>query len=390
MDRSDNEALELRRGCTNKEVMASSVRESIVHPTLTLAPVAGPQPPTGVLLVNLGTPDSTSVPDVRRYLREFLSDPRVIDINPLARWVLLNLVILPFRPSQSAEAYRKVWTDRGSPLLFHGQDLAERVAERLGPSYRVELAMRYGKPSIPDVIEELVSEGIERMIVLPLFPQYSSAATGSALDRVYEVCGAAWNVPSIDTVLNFYDHPAFIDSFATVARPHLEDFQPDFVLFSYHGLPERHVQKSDRTGQHCLRKDDCCSAIVPANRYCYRAQCFETTRRLVSALDLDEGTYQTSFQSRLGKTPWIQPYTDELLPDLVAKGVRRIAVMCPAFVADCLETTEEIGMRAKEDWQEAGGEDLLLVPSLNAEPVWADAVVQLVKESAQSRTSGHR
>ena len=362
--------------------MASSVRESLVLPMVQrdAAAHSGTQPPLGVLLVNLGTPASPSTGDVRRYLREFLSDPRVIDINPLARWLLLNLIILPFRPRQSAEAYQTIWTDRGSPLLFHGEDLTRLVSERMGDGHTVKLAMRYGEPSIPSVIDEMLAEGVERIVVVPLFPQYSSAATGSALDRVYQVAGEAWNVPSIDAVPAFYDHEAFIEAFAEVAKPHLASFEPDFVLFSYHGVPERHVQKSDRTGEHCLRAENCCASIGPVNRYCYRAQCFATTRALVRALQLSDDEHQTSFQSRLGKTPWIQPYTDELVPDLVERGVKRLAVMCPAFVADCLETIEEIGMRLKEDWVAAGGEDLLLVPSLNAEPVWADAVVRLVKD----------
>ncbi len=376
---STHESLDFQGGRTNKVVMVSSVREANV--LRMVSPNAVEAPPLGVLLVNLGTPDSTSTGDVRRYLREFLSDPRVIDINPLARWLLLNLIILPFRPAKSAEAYKEIWTERGSPLLFHGLDLAEQVGKRMGSGYRVALAMRYGNPSIPDVIDRLVADGVERIVVLPLFPQYSSAATGSALDRVYQVAGEAWNVPAIEAVPAFYDHESFIGAFAAVARPHLEAFNPDFVLFSYHGVPERHVQKSDPSGQHCLRKPDCCAAIGPANRYCYRAQCFASTRALVNALALEDGAYETSFQSRLGKTPWIKPYTDELLPELVNRGVKRLAVMCPAFVADCLETIEEIGMRAKEDWVEAGGEDLLLVPSLNSEGVWADAVVRLVKES---------
>ena len=362
----------------------SSASESVVLPMVQPDAEGVPDresPPLGVLLVNLGTPDSPSTGDVRRYLREFLSDPRVIDINPLARWLLLNLIILPFRPKQSAEAYQTIWTDRGSPLLFHGEDLTKMVAERLGEGHKVELAMRYGQPSIPDVINRMLVDGVERIVVLPLFPQYSSAATGSALDRVYQVAGEAWNVPSIDAVPAFYDHDAFIGAFADVARPHLESFKPDFILFSYHGVPERHVQKSDRSGEHCLRKPECCAQIGPVNRYCYRAQCFATTRAMVRALSLEEGCYDTSFQSRLGKNPWIKPYTDEILDGLVEKGFQRLAVMCPAFVADCLETIEEIGMRLKEDWVAAGGEDLLLVPSLNAEPVWADAVVQLVNES---------
>ena len=367
--------------------MVTSARESVVLPMVQPEARVAPSretPPIGVLLVNLGTPDSPSTGDVRRYLREFLSDPRVIDINPLARWLLLNLIILPFRPRQSAEAYQTIWTDRGSPLLFHGEDLTEMVKARLGEGHKVELAMRYGQPSIPDVISRMLADGVERIVVLPLFPQYSSAATGSALDRVYQVAGEAWNVPSIDAVPAFYDHDGFIGAFAEVARPHLESFQPDYVLFSYHGVPERHVQKSDRSGQHCLRKPDCCAQIGPVNRYCYRAQCFATTRAMVRALELEEGKYDTSFQSRLGKNPWIQPYTDEIVHGLIDQGSKRLAVICPAFVADCLETIEEIGMRLKEDWVAAGGEDLLLVPSLNAEPVWADAVVRLVNEAKGS------
>ena len=389
MSLDDQSELDNGRASTNnREAMVSSVRESSVVSLVGREPGKGADratdaPPLGVLLVNLGTPESPDTGDVRRYLREFLSDPRVIDINPLARWLLLNLIILPFRPRQSAEAYRTIWTDRGSPLLFHGEDLTRMVTERLGAGHQVALAMRYGNPSIPDVIDRMLVNGVERIVVIPLFPQYSSAATGSALDRVYQVAGEAWNVPSIDAVPAFYDHEAFIDAFASVARPHLTEFKPDFVLFSYHGVPERHVQKSDRTGQHCLGKPDCCATIGPVNRYCYRAQCFATTRALVRALDLSDGGYDTSFQSRLGNTPWIKPYTDERLPELVAQGVKRLAVMCPAFVADCLETIEEIGMRAKEDWVAAGGEDLLLVPSLNSEPVWADAVVQIVKDSAR-------
>jgi protoporphyrin/coproporphyrin ferrochelatase len=336
--------------------------------------------PTGVLLLNLGTPDSPSVPDVRRYLREFLSDPRVIDINPIGRSLLLNLIILPFRPAKSGKAYASIWTEEGSPLLVHSRHLAESVARKLGAGYLVELAMRYGAPSIPDALARLVAAQPSKIVVLPLFPQYSSAATGSALDRVYEVLGKAWNVPPVETIGAFYDDPGFIDAFAEVARRHLDPFRPDFVLFSYHGLPERHVRKSDPSGRHCLASPTCCDAIVPENRYCYRAHCFATTRALVAKLGLAADRHSVSFQSRLGRTPWVHPYTDVVLPELARAGKKRLAVMSPAFVADCLETVEEIGIRAKEQWRSVGGEDLLLVPSLNAEPTWVDTVARLVRQ----------
>lgn len=335
--------------------------------------------PTGVLLVNLGTPDSPRVPDVRRYLREFLSDPRVIDIHPAGRWLLLNLIILPFRPAKSAAAYQKVWTEEGSPLLVHSRNLTEGVRQALGPSHVVELAMRYGEPSIPSALARLVAAQPERIVVVPLFPQYSAAATGSAVERVYQVLGTGWNVPPASTVGAFYDDPGFLDAFVGVARRHLDAFRPDFVLFSYHGLPERHMRKSDTSGQHCLQSASCCDKIGEANRYCYRAHCYATTRSLAGALGLPADRHSVSFQSRLGRTPWIRPYTDLVLPDLARAGKKRLAIMCPAFVADCLETVEEIGIRAREQWKSLGGEELLLVPSLNAEPTWIEAVAALVR-----------
>jgi ferrochelatase len=336
--------------------------------------------PIGVLLLNLGTPDSPSVPDVRRYLREFLSDPRVIDIHPAARWLLLNLVILPSRPAKSARAYRMVWGADGSPLLAHSRRLSDGVQAALGPGHLVELGMRYGAPSIASALARLVAAQPRKIVVLPLFPQYSSAATGSAVERVYEVAGKAWNVPPIETIGAFYDDPGFIAAFADVAKRHLAGFRPDFVLFSYHGLPERHMRKSDPSGRHCLASAGCCDAIGRENRYCYRAHCFATTRALVASLGLGSDRHSVSFQSRLGRTPWIHPYTDEVLPELARAGKQRLAVMCPAFVADCLETVEEIGIRARAQWRSLGGEDLLLVPSLNSDPLWIDAVARLVRQ----------
>ena len=335
----------------------------------------------GLLLVNLGTPAEPTASAVRTYLREFLSDPRVLDMNPVGRFFLLNLIILPFRPKKSAEAYRLVWDEkRGSPLLFHSQDLAASVQESLGQRWHVELAMRYGEPSLSGAFARMRERAIEHVVILPLYPQYASSSTGSTLDAVYRHAAEAWNVPHLSVIDPFYEHPGFIEAFAENGRKAMAELSPDHVLFSFHGLPERHMRKSDEQGDHCLARPDCCDTMVAANRNCYRAQCYATARALASALSLDDDGYTVGFQSRLGKTPWIKPYTDHLLDSLAADGKRRLAVFCPAFVADCLETLEEIGMRAEEQFLAAGGEALALVPSLNSEPLWVDAVVSLVRE----------
>jgi ferrochelatase len=335
--------------------------------------------PAGVLLVNLGTPDAPRAPEVRRYLREFLSDPRVLDMNAFARWCLLEGVILRVRPRRSAEAYAKVWSEAGSPLLVHGRALRDAVAAALGPDHPVALAMRYGQPSIAAGLERLHAANVARIVVLPLFPQYASSSGGSASARVMELAGALWNVPPLTLLGEFPDDPGFVGAFAEVARASLAGFDADHVLFSYHGLPERHVRKSDPTGAHCLASATCCDALVPANARCYRAQCHVTTRALVAALGLPPGGFSVAFQSRLGRTPWIKPYTDLVLPELAAKGVKRLAVLCPSFVADCLETVEEIGIRGRAQWRELGGDALRLVPSLNAHPRWVEAVVAMLR-----------
>jgi ferrochelatase len=351
-------------------------------PLDTRAARAASPPPTrarwGLLLVNLGTPDSTSVPDVRRYLDEFLSDPRVLDMSAIGRWLLLNLIILRTRPAKSAEAYEKIWTPEGSPLLVYSEQLAAGVQAILGDEVQVELAMRYQNPSLQRALDRFDQAGIDDVLVFPLFPQYASATNGSVVERVFDLVGTRWNTPELHVMPAFYDDPRFIEAFRAVARPVLDDFGPDRVLMSFHGLPERHVIKSDATGgKHCLASPSCCDAITHANRFCYRAQCYGTARALAGALELPPEQYVVSFQSRLGRTPWIQPYTDALLTSLPAQGVRRLAVLCPAFVADCLETLEEIGIRAREDFVAAGGEDLILVPSLNASEPWIRAVADM-------------
>lgn len=341
--------------------------------------------PIGVLLVNLGTPDAPQAPEVRRYLRQFLSDPRVLDISPVGRWMLLNLVILPLRPARSAEAYRKIWRADGSPLLVYSRALAEEVRAAL-PDMQVELAMRYGNPSITAGLTALRDRGCDRIVVFPLYPQYAASSTGSTVEAVYRAAAGLWNTPYLTIVPPFYDDPGFIDAFAEVGAPVLAELQPDHVLYSFHGLPERHMHKSDVSGTHCLRSPECCATIVAANRHCYRAQCFSTARALSARLGLAPETTTVSFQSRLGRAVWIRPYTDIVLPELARRGVRRVAVFCPAFVADCLETLEEIGIRAEEDFKKAGGESLRLIPSLNAHPRWVRAAADLVREAAPRRS----
>jgi ferrochelatase len=336
---------------------------------------------TGLLLCNLGTPDQPTPGAVRRYLREFLSDPRVLDINPVGRWLLLNLVLLPLRPRKSAAAYQKIWTGRGSPLLGHGEDLAAAVRARLGSGWAVELGMRYGRPSIAAALEKLRQAGAGRVVVFPLYPQYASSTTGSTVVEVCRVASRSWVTPALTFVGTFYDRPAFIDAFAAVGRPVLETEKPDHVLMSFHGLPERHLRKTDETGRYCLATADCCERMGEANRNCYRAQCFATARALAARLELADGGWSVSFQSRLGRDPWIHPYTDAAIAQLAAQGKKRLAVFCPAFVADCLETLEEIGIRGKEQFLAAGGERLTLVPSLNTSFAWCDAVVGIVRDS---------
>jgi ferrochelatase len=352
-----------------------------------LSPIIGEpsinQPrPTGVLLLQLGTPDSTSVSDVRVYLREFLSDPRVIDLPAPARALLLNAVILPFRPRRSAEQYEKIWTDAGSPLTIHTEALAATVQDDLGEGYRVVYGMRYRSPSIGSAVDQLMEMGCDRLVVLPLFPQYASASSGSALEETLKVIGERWNVPHLVTIGSFHDDPGYQRAVAEVTRPHLDDFAPDHVLFSYHGLPEKQVRKSDPSGAWCLTVTGCCDRPVDSNRFCYRAQCFATTTGIAGELGLEPGFFSTTFQSRLAGQKWIEPYTDVELSRLHESGVRRLAVLTPSFTADCLETLEEIGIRLRAQWEGLGGEGFFVVPCINSEPVWVSAVADMVRKAS--------
>lgn len=334
---------------------------------------------TGVLIVNLGTPDSPNTPDVRKYLREFLMDGRVIDIPYPSRWMLINLIIAPFRAPKSSKVYKELWTEEGSPLKTYGYAVEGMLQEALGRDYVVKLAMRYQSPSIVSGLDELQKLGLSKMIVIPFFPQYASASTGSVYEEVMRVLGTWQVMPEVRFVNRFLDHPKFIEGFVRLGRKYLDERKYDHVLFSYHGLPERQILKGDVTGKQC-KLGTCCDTANRHNQFCYRAQCFETTRLLVKELGLAEGTYTTAFQSRLGKTPWIKPYTDDMIKELVGRGVKSVLAFSPSFVADCLETTIEIGDEYKELFEEFGGEHWQLVESLNDSNIWVETLVDLVKE----------
>ena len=340
-----------------------------------------PRDPVGLLLLNLGTPDAPTTPAVRRYLREFLSDPLVIDSPAILRWLLLNFVILPFRPRRSAEAYAKVWTDRGSPLLANSVDLLDKVRGRVGDGVVVQLAMRYGEPSIARALSALEDARVRRIVVFPLYPQLSSAATTSSIEAVRAAVAKMSPPPEIAVVPPFFDDPRYLAAFTAVTAPVIAEVDPELVFFSFHGLPERQIRKSDPTGRHCLASADCCERADAAGvlASCYRAQCFTTARLLAERLGIPAERRIVSFQSRLGRTPWIRPFTDVEIREAARRGAKRAVIVVPSFVADCLETLEEIGIRAVADWRANGGETLALVPSLNARDDWADAVVAIAR-----------
>ena len=326
----------------------------------------------GLLLINLGTPDAPTTRAVRRYLRQFLSDPYVIDINPIARWLLLNLIILPLRPRKSAAAYRQIWTQEGSPLLVNSQALADNAQQLLGEDYRVALGMRYGKPSIEHALAEL--NDCETLTILPLFPQYSLAATQTAIARAHRLALKHWDATAIQVINDFYDLPAFqqtqAELIANTFGVDVGDALPvEKILFSYHGIPERQIDKACACKSVC-NKRQICPNMGGANRFCYRAQCYATTRGIAKLLGLSSQQFVTTFQSRLGRIPWITPYTDLVLPELAAQGIKKIAIVCPSFVCDCLETLEEIGIRAREQWLALGGTELTLIPCLNDDARW--------------------
>lgn len=322
-----------------------------------------------ILLVNLGSPDSPSVPDVRRYLTEFLLDPRVIDIPWILRQLLVRGAIIPRRVHNSAEAYHSIWTPEGSPLVRSSMRLRDLVAARV--PVPVALAMRYGKPSIPEVIGQLAADGIDDLFLIPLYPHHAMSSYETVVVRVQEVLRRAAPRCRLTVQRPFYKDPDYISSLVASARPWL-DRPHDYLLFSYHGIPERHCKKADASGAHCLARPDCCEVPHPAHEVCYRHQVFATTRAFAATAALAEGTYSVSFQSRLGKDPWLGPYTDFELERLAKSGIRRLLVISPAFVSDCLETIEELGVMGKKSFLDAGGESFDLIPCLNEHPAWVD------------------
>ena len=342
---------------------------------------------TGVLLVNLGTPDAPTAPAVRRYLAQFLSDPRVVEI-PAALWKpILHGIILRVRPAKSAAKYASIWTPEGSPLAVWTRRQAEelqRLADAAGEVLTVRHAMRYGQPSIATGLDALKAEGCERILVVPMYPQYSGTTTASVMDDVHRWQLVQRTLPEIRWVRQHHDEPAYIDALAARVRDHWErEGRGDHLLLSFHGLPERHLHKLDPTG-HCLKGADCCKNASPqvlAN--CYRAQCLRSAELFAERAGLPAGKWSVSFQSRLGRAKWIEPYTEARLDELAKAGVKKLLVMCPAFVADCIETLEEIGDRGREQFREAGGEDLVLVPCLNDHPQWVQALKVLCERAPE-------
>lgn len=332
----------------------------------------------GVLLVNLGTPDSPKVSDVRKYLFEFLNDPRVIDIPALARWLLVNLIIVPFRAPKSAAEYRKLWTPEGSPLLTHGVALQGKLQDLLNDpqiDFTVELAMRYQSPSIDEVLKRMKKVQYDQIIVLPLYPQYASSTTGSTHEKIMRIMRKWYVIPEVTFISQYYDNPEMIDTIVSLGKKHdIADY--DHIIFSYHGLPTSQVDKVYEDGEPC---DDhsCEKEINDANRFCYKATCFATTRLIADKLGLDESRYTVAFQSRLDKN-WLEPFADKVVEERAKKGDKKLLFFSPAFTADCLETTVEIGEAYEEDFKEMGGEKLTLVESLNSHPSWVSALKNMV------------
>ena len=334
---------------------------------------------TGVIIVNLGTPDSPNRYDVYKYLREFLTDPRVIDYPWLLRQFLVQCIIAPFRSKSSARLYERLWTEDGSPLKVYGEDLTRKVQEQLGNAYVVRLAMRYQSPSIEKVIDELGEMGLTRIVVFTLFPQYASATIGSVMEKVMRIFARKTNIPELRLLGDYHNDDGFIEAFKNRFE-NLDLSVYGHIIFSYHGLPERQIRAADQF-DHCLSTENCCSNCGSKNALCYRAQCFNTSRLLAKKLKLEDSGYSVSFQSRLGTEQWTQPYTTQIIEDRAKRGDKRLLVCCPAFTSDCLETTIEIGYEYNELFQNLGGESLELVESLNAHDDWAEWVASYIRKN---------
>lgn len=326
----------------------------------------------GALLVNLGSPNSTSVKDVKNYLDEFLMDKRVIDTPYLIRAFVVKGIILNTRPKKSAEAYKKIWWPEGSPLIVLSERLHKKVEKK--SNIPVKLAMRYGKPSIENGIQKLAEQGVTEILLIPLYPQFAMATTETIVVLANKIIKKNFPSIKITDVPAFYNKPDYIEVLSNRIQKHLEEQKPEHLLFSYHGVPERHIKKSDITKSHCKIDGSCCNTTSAAHEFCYRHQCYETTKQVAQFLKLKEGSYSTSFQSRLGRDPWLQPYTDKTIDNFAKNGIKNLAVVTPAFVSDCLETLEEIGMEAKHSFEENGGEHFSTIPCLNDDDSWANTL----------------
>jgi protoporphyrin/coproporphyrin ferrochelatase len=329
---------------------------------------------TAVLLANVGTPDAPRVSAVYPYLVQFLNDPRVIDIPWLLRKILVNLIIIPFRVFNSTKLYKLLWTNKGSPLLFHSQSLAEKLNRKPGDDYEVFVAMRYGKPSLSSVLKKVKEKGFDKIVIIPMFPQYASSTTGTVTDELLKTI-STWNViPEISFVNQFYDHPAYQEAFINEALKYdLNSY--DHIVFSYHGLPDSHIHRVHPE----VRISEChCEKYLPEHgTYCYKATCYETTRILAGKLNIPEDKYTLAFQSRLSKN-WLTPFSDKVIIDLAKKGKKNILVFAPSFVTDCLETVVEIGIEYRDLFIEHGGETLQMADALNDSDSWVDALYQIL------------
>ncbi|MCX7728224.1 MAG: ferrochelatase [Bacteroidia bacterium] len=334
----------------------------------------------GVLLVNIGSPDSFNTVAVRQYLRNFLMDKRVIDIPFLFRFLLVNMIIAPFRASKSLRAYNEILIQNQSPLLYYSKLLENALQVKLGKNYMVKIAMMYGKPYLKDILREFKKIHLSEIIIIPLYPQYASSTTGSALESVFDELKNWPIIPNIKTIHTFYNDTEFVTIWANHIKKHLPE-NYDFVLFSYHGLPIRQIFKADKqfVQQHC-NLDSCCHSIYEKNEFCYRSNCINTTKWITEKLSLDTDKIGTCFQSRLGQSEWLKPYASDYLKELCTKGVKNLVVVSPAFVTDCLETLYEIEKEYSALFMQYGGEKLTLIPSLNAEEEWVRFLCRKITE----------
>lgn len=333
----------------------------------------------GIILMNLGSPDSTAVKDVKRYLNEFLMDKRVIDYPYLFRLLLVRGIIVPFRAPKSAHAYKSIWTKNGSPLIFLTKQLQQAVTQQL--SEPVVVAMRYGNPSPAMAYNELLKESpdLEEAVLMPLYPHYAMSSYETAVEymkEVYQKNGYRFRLTAIKP---YYNNADYIHALSESIRPSLQSGY-DKLLFSYHGVPERHILKGDVTGNHCLQNPDCCEEPSRAHEFCYRHQCFRTTELVTAALQIPQSKFELSFQSRLGRDKWLTPYTAQRLSELPKEGVKKLLVVCPAFISDCLETLEEIAEQGRETFLHAGGESFTMIPCLNVHPLWVSTIAKWITQ----------